>query len=59
MISKTSLYRAFVETMFKSIFGSSAGYAQANISFSYKHKVMGLRNIDVFLKDDNMHLIAQ
>lgn len=36
---KCSNYSGFAETELKSIFGSSSG--QANISFSYKHKVMG------------------
>lgn len=38
---KYSNYSGFAETVLKSIFGSSSGYAQANISFSYKHKVTG------------------
>lgn len=36
---KCSTCSGFAETVLKSIFGSSSG--QANISFSYKHKVMG------------------
>lgn len=33
--------------------------AQANISFSYKHKVMGIEEHRRFFRDGNTHLIAQ